>query len=498
MEGNCIRVGLCTYRTVVLPDCETISSHTASLLRAFVRNGGRLYIYGNAPTRVDGEKAELSFLRSNLTAQELRDSCGILVQREGRDVPLHMHVRCTRAGRMIFLANTSAEGYDNVTVNVKNARGFSCLHPGDLTLHPVRGRREKDGSVTVLYDFGDSVSCLLVETGAEMEPFVKTAEPAYIRLQEPFVPTALPENMLLLDTASISLDGGAFTEERPIARIRDELLSARFCGQVTLRFRFRTEFVSKSLLLSVEPMKGLAVFVNGDPAALCPGYRLDCRNLLADLGSHVRTGENEVLLSFPYFQREHVYRVLFGAGTESLRNCLSFDTEVEPVYLFGDFDVRSLTPFRDDVRNTLRTDGGFVLTPRDPRPDFRDLVRSGYPFFAGEITGRSTLHYRPGDPTCFRPGGRFAVCRLQVNGKTLPTDLFAESFELAPYLREGENELVLTLCLSNRNLMGPHHRRDPEPPTVGPRTMTFEKQWRDGQCPEYQPSYAFVRLGIGF
>lgn len=497
VEGKCIRVGRCAYSTVVLPNCETLASSTVSLLAEFLRNGGKLHIYGSAPTRVDGAEAELSFLQSNLTLEQLRDTCGIRVAREGKDVPLHMQVRRTDAGRLIFLANTSENSFDGVTVTVADAEGFSLLRPEDLSLHPVRGRKNPDGSVTLLLDFDDSASFLLAETGAEMAPFLPTQAAPLMELPD-FVPAEPPENVLLLDKAALSLDGGPFTEERPISRIRDELLQSRFSGTVALRFRFHTEFLPRQLLLITEPLKGLSVTVNGVPADFLPGWRLDRRNLTADLAPLTRVGENTVILTFPYFQREEVYGVLFGTGTETLRNSLSFDTEVENCWLFGDFDVRSRTPFLPGERGTLRTEGGFVLTPRNPAPDFRNPVADGYPFFAGEISGSCVLTWREGDPTRLKLGGRFAVCRLEVNGEALPVDLFSDKFELAPLLKEGENLLRLTLCFSNRNLMGPHHRRDPEPASASPSTFSYEKQWKNGRCEDYLDSYAFVRFGIGF
>ena len=36
-------------------------------------------------------------------------------------------------------------------------------------------------------------------------------------------------------------------------------------------------------------------------------------------------------------------------------------------------------------------------------------------------------------------------------------ELFDDGFELLSYLHEGENELLLKICFSNRNLQGPHH-----------------------------------------
>ena len=74
--------------------------------------------------------------------------------------------------------------------------------------------------------------------------------------------------------------------------------------------------------------------------------------------------------------------------------------------------------------------------------------------------------------------------------------MFARSIDLAPWLREGDNELVLRLTNARRNQLGPHHREDPEPYGVGPNTFSFEKEWKNGACPAYQSRYAFVVFGI--
>lgn len=82
-----------------------------------------------------------------------------------------------------------------------------------------------------------------------------------------------------------------------------------------------------------------------------------------------------------------------------------------------------------------------------------------------------------------------------VNGEAVDGNLFSHEWELAPHLREGKNALQFTLTFSNCNLFGPHHRKDPEPFAVGPNTFSFEKEWKDGDCPAYVSSYAFVRFG---
>ena len=47
-----------------------------------------------------------------------------------------------------------------------------------------------------------------------------------------------------------------------------------------------------------------------------------------------------------------------------------------------------------------------------------------------------------------------------------------------------------------RNTAGPFHRGNPEPTGVGPRTFSYEKEWRGSACADYKERYAFVKFGI--
>ena len=54
----------------------------------------------------------------------------------------------------------------------------------------------------------------------------------------------------------------------------------------------------------------------------------------ADIGALVKAGENVFVYSLDYFQHDGVHFALFDPlATESLRNCLYFDTAIEAVYL---------------------------------------------------------------------------------------------------------------------------------------------------------------------
>jgi len=182
--------------------------------------------------------------------------------------------------------------------------------------------------------------------------------------------------------------------------------------------------------------------------------------------------------------------------SESLRNCLVFDTEIENMYLIGDFAVRCDGIFTDRERSSTTFDGTFTLTAQPEVVPAENIVRGGFPFFCGKIKTAFTYTYQPGKPTVLKLDGRFATAEIAVNGQKAGTMLFEHTLDLADYLTEGANEITVTLSNSMRNTMGPHHRHDPEPYGVGPGTFSFEKEWDGRACRGYVPTYAFVQYGM--
>ncbi len=518
VEGDKIRVGECVYDKVLLPYIETVDGSTRALLEEYISNGGKVTVLGDAPTRVDGRISDLSFIKENLPYSELVKQSGITVTNNGKNAPLHMQMRDTENGRLIFVANTTMIDFPNTEITVPSVSGLAELDLDTLEYRPVRGRKNDDGSVTVLYDFYDSASCILVESDIKMLDMIKTEEKPTVSLGD-FTLDTLPENVMLLDKACISKDGGEFTEERPIVRIKDNLLKERFEGSLSLKFSFDAETFPKTAYLAVEPLRYTEMTVNGTPVGFTEGWRIDRCFKLIDIAKLIKLGRNDVILTLDYYQSEYVYKVLYGGGNEALRNCLCFDTEIENVYLYGDFGVYSRSPFIHEkgkenydafgiepqngstppiLVDTCRCDGPYYIAERSSDINLTDIVSCGYTFFAGELTASTIISYKQGDPTFLKLGGRFLVCRAVINGTDLGARLFTDSFELAPYLKEGENKLTLTLCFSNRNLLGPHNRSNPEPLGVSPNTFSFEKEWDGDKCDGYVDAKAFVRFGIGF
>ena len=191
--------------------------------------------------------------------------------------------------------------------------------------------------------------------------------------------------------------------------------------------------------------------------------------------------------------------MLSGGVSESLRNCLVFDTEIENIYLVGSFALdMNKEDFAAEENNAYvyDTEKGMALVKQKDSIDVSNIVTDGYAFYAGKINMSACLNYKQGDPTVLRLKGRYATAHVKVNGEEAGVLLFSEYLDLAEYLKEGENTVTVTLCNSYRNLLGPHHREIAEPLSVSPRVFSFEKRWKNGECAEYQSRYAFVRYGI--
>ncbi|MBR3691807.1 MAG: hypothetical protein IKL89_03800 [Clostridia bacterium] len=498
VEGDGLRVGACRYSYVLIPDCDTLDASTVALLREYLRAGGKLAAFGRMPTRVDGHPADLSDIAANITLDALAEASPLHITRGGElACGLRAQLRRGEGGKLLYLKNLTGEDME-LALHLRDFGNAALLSMDDLSLSALRSRCDgTDLAARLQLEAGHAVVIIESATPAALDYELPFRTWKAISLSGGFTFDELPENMMTLDRARLSVNGGEFTEERPIECIRDNLLFDRFAGRITLAFRFTADICPEKLLLVAEPAKGLSITLNGKNLPTLPEHRIDHRFLTFDAADAVVTGENEILLSMDYFQRDEVFEVLYGGGSESVRNCLCFDTEIENIYLFGSFAVATdADAFTSGPRFSEIYTGGFRLTAQRAEVDPTSLVKDGYPFYGGRVRLRTTLDWKPGDPAELLPGGRWAVMGVEVNGCDAGTLIFDTHMDLTPWLREGKNDIVLSPCCALRNLMGPFHRENPEPTSVGPNTFSYEKEWKGTVCPAYLARYSFVRFGI--
>lgn len=493
-----LKIGLCSYDHVIVPAMDSIDSNTARLLKEYLSDGGKLYLFGKAPTRIDGRKADLSWLHSTCTESELAQTADVVIRREGANVPqLRQMTRCTEHGRIIYITNLTGDLIRDVQITVRGCTNLCALDLNTLETHTLPCSVQ-NGDCTVALTFEDSGAYLLVEgeSTASALPDTNCDHPA-IAPEKPFTLVGQPENMMTLDFAELSYDGEHYEKVRPIILIRDLLLRAKYRGDIFLKFRFEIDELPQTLRVAAEPMRYRSITVNGQPIDLNGDWWIDRSFRTANIAPHMRLGTNEIVMQIDYFQRDYVYYVLYGGVSESLRNCLSFDTEIESIYLVGNFRVvTDNARMISAERNAWCYDGGFALAAQTQTIDLSNLVTDGYPFFGGSIEAETTYEYAPGKPTELFVNGRYSTCEVCVNGQTAATLMFRRHVDLKPFLREGSNVISLKLTNTLRNLLGPHHFVDPECYGVGPSVFTLESQWKDEQCAAFRERYSFVRFGI--
>ena len=567
VEGNRIQIGCCTYEAVIVPFTYSLDKSTCELLKTYMENGGKVWLYHDVPERVDGEVAELPWLHSTMSLDDIKALRDVVIEKEGNNVSqLRKMTRFldeTGEKRLVYITNIREEVLEHITVTLPagNWASYSML---TKELKPVCGV-EEDGKIKLTLSFTEGESYVFVAGEAIQESDVEVCDinidvalleqqvtenqkthscvnETYTNLevktsktdatleeileetcnstdiendlknidlnelrQDTFinipnvVTLARPvENCLTLDTAALSKDGVEYEEPLAIVGIRDNLLREQYEGDVYLKFSYQVEDIPTKLRFAIEPMYE-QVWVNG--TEVVPDkekYWFDKSFATADIAALTKQGTNEIVVRVYHKQRDYVYYVLYGDGdiTESLRNCLSFDVEIESMYLLGEFGLRCDGTFTERQHRSVTFEGEFVLVKQPKTVSSYDVVQSGFPFYAGEMPLTFSYAYSKGLPTVLNLDGRFATAEVMVNGVAVGTMLFKTTMDLADYLQEGENTITVTLCNSMRNAMGPHHRDDPEPYSVGPYTFSFEKGWNGRNCSAYMEWYAFVRYGL--
>lgn len=497
VKGNKLTVGLCEYEYVIIPFSYTLDGTTAALLKQYIENGGKVWIYSDKPYCIDGRISDMSWLESNTDFETIKSAAEASLTVDGNSIPaLRQQVRNLGSGRLIYAVNLDIAEYKNVKLTIKNCSCASILDMDTLEYRPVECAANPDGSLTVILDFGKVQSYIIVEN-IDSGNYIKPEASLPIKLKNEFIFSELPKNALTLDYAQISYDGVNYEPLRPIVHVKDLLFEKRYSGELWLKYSFDVSELPESLHIAAEPLEYVSFKVNGYDITLNGDWWLDRSFRTADIAKYVRIGINEVTMSLNYFQRDYVYYVLYGGVSESLRNCLNFDTEIESIYLYGNFALKTdKLHFKPSERRSICYDGKFSIIRQKSEIDITDIVEDGYPFFGGTIDVETVYDYKSGMGTLLSLNGRFALADVCVNGKSAGQLMFSSCCELKPFLNEGCNIIKLKLYNSNRNLLGPHHRHDPEPYGVGPATFSFEKEWHDEKCPSYTDRYAFVRFGL--
>jgi hypothetical protein len=552
-DGRELVVGECRYNAVVLPAMRCVASSTLELLLEFSAAGGDIVSIGELPSLVDGRpSARLSELRKaarsvdflSASARAALPAMAALspsVRRTGDGSKaeeigaVHIAVRDCGKRKLVFLANLDREsGYGAVVELPWGGRVSRCdleyCSLETLNAAPASAEGVAPGSAwrTIEIELPPmGAQCLVVDTDtAQTLP----ADPAAIaRPSKPVEPLIIrPEadweweidecdlNAVTLDECEYRMDGGQWLPPKSVIAIQAELLALRRACEVSLRFVFDSELPDRQepLFLVIERPEDFLIELNGKAVPVVDrGPWKDRSFRKIDITSFAQRGRNVLVLSRKFYQSPRVYEVLYGEGVyETEKNKLTYDVELESVYLLGDFSVRSRSPFTSGERNSIHTEGPFVLGESVARITSGDLTSRGFAFFSGKISLSRDLGplKRDGRRIIIDLGHpRAAMVELSLNGKRAALLSWAPfRVDLTDALGEGENRLEILLYSSNRNLLGPHHHSDGESYKVGPDSFTGKWSWAEKATEAFpatdeertkdywQGGYSFVTFGL--
>ena len=479
VEGNKIGCGLCKYEYLIIPSCYTMGKHTEQLIRQYVENGGKVLLLAEKPTHLEGEPFDYAYLTGNVTYDEIKQALPYQLKKTVEGV--HSTFRQSEKGNFLFVQNYSDE---EKTVQYCLKNGYSSFEWWDLT----------------------DLSCRVISANVTLKPSESrilffSNKPAEEKSQKEIVHLSAEaevckatENYLPLDTVRYSTDGVTYSEELPHMGVFQLLLQQRYEGPLYIKQTFHITEKPQNIRVIAEDSHSAVLTVNGHTVQLTQPWHREHEFLQGDITAFVQIGENEIIRNMRFYQGENVYYALFGEGvTETLLNCLSYDTELEPLYLAGDFGV-----FAEEIESGQTP--GVLLGNRfciGKKPEtVQNMLTDGYPFFSGTICLKRTV-------TLENPNvileilGRFQAMKVWVNGKQAGQLLFDNQIDISEFACVGDNEIVLELTVSNRNLFGPHHHAgEEEPQYVGPFTFELPGTWENGKSSQYRSSYALVPVPI--
>lgn len=487
--GEHLQMGLCQYEYIIIPKMMQLDATTVKLLKEYIANGGKVWVAGETPQYVNGEKADLSFLKSNISFSHLQSD---VYKVNTSSHFIRSTYRKSERGDFVYLVNLSEQDSAELEICLL-ANGVTRLRLENQTCEAVEYSR--DGAyvyVKMTLQAGESAILVLCE---DMPKISNRENDTEVVFTEPKV-LSCDRNSLPLDYVQLSYDGVSYMEMMSIPWATEYLLSKCENREVYLKYRFHISELPKSLILETEKMNMQSITLNGQEVCLEDGGILDVRFTSGDVLPYVQEGDNELVIRINYYQRDWVYDLLYRTEgvTETLINCLTYDTEISSVYLRGEFGVYSSKPLKQVEETVYVLDSDISIGESQPA-SMEDMTINGYPFFAGKATFAMEAEVDTPGELKLRLRGRYASAKLRWND--YETDVVLSEFICIPeqFVKE-HNQIEVTLFSGNRNLLGPHHwAKEPEPKTITPAHFTMGDSWENGQSEWYRDSYSLISFG---
>ncbi|NOU75051.1 hypothetical protein GC098_27310 [Paenibacillus sp. LMG 31458] len=532
-NGNFI-IGEAAYRVVIIPPSVTLNRVTVDLLKQFVLQGGCLVAFAPFPTLINGQldkeldqliesalkpewnsKALLNALSSTVSPSiRMLDRAGEAITED----TMNVQTLALDGAIMYYIVNSGKERYESIQVELfrKGRVSLIDLETGGVT--PIE-QEDTDCGVRIpltIHPGQSYVVKIVPEEAAQSEEMfdinrATSWQPeSKILLDHTWKISNIEENSLTLDTCRLRVEDGDWSGPLPVVFIQELLLAFGRPVHIELEFEFQVAFdvdLSRELYVVLEKPEDIKIEVNGRQVeSKSCGWWRDISFQKVDISGLIVPGVNRIRLQSYFYNSSQTYAAIEHARQfESEGNKLTFETEIENIYIIGSFGVESSSPYLNGERQAVHTMGPFVLTELPVSVHTGDLVSQGFPFYSGKIHMQQKVYIDRNDwmeaKWSFSTPPDTIVSRLFINGQEVRTFLW-EPYEadITSFLRKGDNWIEVEMANSCRNLLGPHHHIKGELYKVGPDSFKDKPGWTDSDIDKntsiYTDRYTFVRFGL--
>lgn len=482
VNGRKIGCGKCEYEYLVVPKCYTIDKTTEKLLKEFINNGGKILFTSNIPYLVEALPTDLSYLKSNTTFEEIRAaqpySFNCLSDKvypvyygfDGFDMLMVLNIDNDVTAEGSFKVSGKVSEYDLLTDTEKPATN-------NFALEPLQSK------------------IFIIDKKASAQACVENKKTTVVFPYNNLHIADCDDNCLLLDYARYSLDGVKYSEPTAVIGIFDEMLKKQYDGDLYLSFEFNVKDIPSRAKVLSEYYDNATLTVNGNKIGFGDEYYVEKKMRLADISQFIKLGKNVIDVKLRFYENEKVYYALFGEGiTESLRNCLVYDTYLESLRIFGNFGVYSDDGFIYGKEKDVIIAQNFYIGAK--KAVINEMTKDGYPFFAGRIKFREYIRLYDTN-VMLKFMGKIHFANVYVNGMKAGELMFDDAIDISKCAVVGDNEVEIEIFTGLRNFYGPHHHAvHDEIGGVTPNTFLMANTWKNDTSIYERKSYSLVRTGI--
>ncbi len=346
------------------------------------------------------------------------------------------------------------------------------------------------------YEFEPWGSLMVIED--ENEPCKERESENFIYLPEKAEVMKTDGNVMTLDRCDYWFDGELQEENGYVLNIAERANKLARKVHICQKYHVKSEYVPKEMFLVCETPEVFDIKVNGNAVKFSgDDYFRDKSFKKCDISALFKTGDNVISFECDFKQQDEFYENLKKSYEfETEKNKLVYDIEIEPIYLLGDFGVKTDGKWQQLDKNASRYFGDFVLTESPSEINLKNIERQGFVFFSGEMTLKFNIDVSGSNPVLILNRKGINAVKVEINGIE-KTFVCGNKINLRDFNAHGKTEVYATLINNLRNMMGPHHLQEGESYAVGPYSFFKEPcVWNPNPQEMWNDAYCFVEMSL--